>query len=246
MRIVLPGMPAGFAQGLAQPQLSGQGVLVDLARLASASKWQRTRRHARAQFHLRNHPDPDDDRQATGLRARLHRRQPLFVARSSSPARSTIPGGPPQYTLLESDPVELNVRPLPTEGQLPGFAGAIGSFAVGPPKLATNVLRVGDPVKLTVTVTNRGEGPLARLVAPPPPKSREWQVFAANNYAPPQVVPAAAAVPLRSVRPARSAEPVPRALSTSTTPSSPSPNGARHAAHSLQLLRPQPPAATLT
>jgi uncharacterized repeat protein (TIGR01451 family) len=39
----------------------------------------------------------------------------------------------------------------------------------GPPKLATNVLRVGDPVKLTVTVTNRSDGPLARLVAPPPP-----------------------------------------------------------------------------
>ena len=72
---------------------------------------------------------------------------------------ATIPGGPPQYTLLESDPVELNVRPLPTEGELPGFTGAIGSFAVGPPKLATNVLRVGDPVKLTVTVTNRGDGP---------------------------------------------------------------------------------------
>ncbi len=99
----------------------------------------------------------------------------------------TIPGGPPQYTLLESDPVELNVRPLPTEGQLPGFTGAIGSFALGPPKLATNFLRVGDPVKLTVTVTNRGDGPLARLVPPPPPKVRDWQVFAANDYAPAQL-----------------------------------------------------------
>ena len=75
------------------------------------------------------------------------------------------------------------MRPLPREGELPGFTGAIGSFAVGPPKLATNVLRVGDPVKLTVTVTNRGDGPLARLVAPPPPQVRDWQVFAANDFA---------------------------------------------------------------
>ena len=72
---------------------------------------------------------------------------------------------------------------------MPGFTGAIGSFDVGPPKLATNVLRVGDPVKLTITITNRSDGPLARLVAPPPPQVREWQVFAAKDYAPPQVAP---------------------------------------------------------
>ena len=89
--------------------------------------------------------------------------------------------------MLESDPIELNVRPLPTEGQLPGFAGAIGSFVLGPPRLATNVLRVGDPVKLIVTVTNRGDDPQARLVAPPPPKARDWQIFADNNYAPAQL-----------------------------------------------------------
>src|ERR1035441_8707449 len=60
---------------------------------------------------------------------------------------------------------------------------------MGPPKLATNVLRVGDPVKLTVTVINRSDAPFARLVAPPPPQAREWQVFAATDYAPPQPVP---------------------------------------------------------
>ena len=42
---------------------------------------------------------------------------------------SPVPPGPPQYTLVESDPVELNVRPLPREGELPGFTGAIGSLA---------------------------------------------------------------------------------------------------------------------
>src|SRR5262249_15700500 len=91
----------------------------------------------------------------------------------------TMPTDPAQYTLLESDPVELAVKPLPLEGQLPGFTGAIGLFAVDQPKLATNVVRVGDPVKLSVAV--RGGGGFARLVAPPPPTLRDWQVLAATS-----------------------------------------------------------------
>jgi hypothetical protein len=72
---------------------------------------------------------------------------------------------------------------------LPGFTGAIGRLAVGPPQLATNVLHVGDPVRLTIIVTNRGDGPLARLVAPPAPQVHDWQVFAASDFAPAQPVP---------------------------------------------------------
>ena len=104
------------------------------------------------------------------------------------PGPATNPGGLPRYTLLESEPIELNVRPLPREGVLPGFAGAIGNLAIGQPRLATNVLRVGDPVVLTVTITNRGDGPLARLVAPPPPQAQDWEVFAGNDFAPTQPV----------------------------------------------------------
>ncbi len=94
-----------------------------------------------------------------------------------------------EYTLIESDPVKLNVRSLPREGELPGFTGAIGNLAIGTPMLATNLLRVGDPVRLTVTLTNRGDGPLARLVSPPPPQVPDWQVFAANDFAPTQPLP---------------------------------------------------------
>jgi hypothetical protein len=95
----------------------------------------------------------------------------------------------------------LNVRPLPTEGQLSGFTGAIGSFAVGPPKLATNILCVGDPVRLTVTVINRSDAPFARLVAPPPPKAPEWQVFAATDHAPAQPVPPTRSSPFNMLGP---------------------------------------------
>jgi hypothetical protein len=77
--------------------------------------------------------------------------------------------------LLESTPISLNVRPLPKEGELPGFTGGIGTFRIEPPKLATNELVVGEPVKLAVTV--RGDANVARLVAPLPPRIREWQIF---------------------------------------------------------------------
>ncbi|SPE54596.1 conserved hypothetical protein [Verrucomicrobia bacterium] len=91
----------------------------------------------------------------------------------------SIPPGPPQYTLLESDPAQIEVRPLPTEGQLPGFTGAIGNFLVDPPRLDPGVLRVGEAAKLTVTL--RGAGNIEHLVAPPPPQAQDWQVFAPTD-----------------------------------------------------------------
>ncbi|HEU0040695.1 MAG TPA: hypothetical protein VFR76_15625, partial [Verrucomicrobiae bacterium] len=99
----------------------------------------------------------------------------------------TVPGGPPQYVLLDSDPVTLNVRPLPRSGSLPGFTGAIGTFTSDPPQLSTNQVRVGDAVKLTITF--RGEGNLARFVPPPPPVTGDWQISAA--------VPGGAPIPNR-------------------------------------------------
>jgi hypothetical protein len=86
--------------------------------------------------------------------------------------------------LLESDPLELAVRPLPKEGQLPGFTGAIGRYSLEPSRIETNTLRVGDPVKLTAIV--RAEGPIGRLVPPPPPRVKDWQVFPSPGATPVQ------------------------------------------------------------
>ena len=90
----------------------------------------------------------------------------------------TIPGGPAKYVLLVSEPVKINVRPLPADGELPGFTGAMGKFFSDPPQLSTNRLRVGEPVHLKITF--HGEGDLARFVPPAPPRSRDWQVIADN------------------------------------------------------------------
>jgi hypothetical protein len=90
----------------------------------------------------------------------------------------------PQYTLVDSDPAELEIRPLPRGNVLPGFTGAVGSYSIDSPVLSTNVVTVGEPVKLRVRV--RGEGNLARLVPPTPPNARDWQVFSATTE---QVIP---------------------------------------------------------
>ena len=207
VRLVLPGFPGGVVQSLGQPQLSGQGFLVDLGAARQRITMTSGGGTSVPSFIYETTFTPVTTGKlsvfAQGFTTGNHFSSPVSI--TGTPA---IPAGPPLFTLIESDPVELNVRPLPTEGELPGFTGAIGRFAVGTPKLATNVLRVGDPVKLTVTVTNRGYGPLARLVAPPPPQAREWQVFAAADYAPAQQVPPAAPAPFAPPGLRGQAEPV--------------------------------------
>lgn len=88
---------------------------------------------------------------------------------------TTIPGGPPRYTLLESDPVTIQVRPLPADGRLPGFAGFIGNISMSRPQLSTNALRVGDALRLTITY--RSDQSLARLQPPEPPRAAGWEIF---------------------------------------------------------------------
>jgi len=186
-RILLPSLPASMVQGLGQPQLSGQGILADLGGVRQRFEMVPRGAATAATYIYETTLTPV----ATG-KLTVFAQGFTIGARFSGPAGvagpATAPGGQFRYTLLESEPVELDVRPLPRAGQLPGFTGAIGTFSIGPPKLTTPVIRMGDPLKLSVTITNRGEGPLARLVAPPPPQSQDWQVFAASDFAPTQLV----------------------------------------------------------
>jgi hypothetical protein len=88
-------------------------------------------------------------------------------------------GGPPKPVLLESEPTTINVRPLPVGDELPGFTGAVGSYTCDPPNLATNVLKTGEPVELTVIV--RSSQNLNRLNPPLAPTSPGWQIFPAER-----------------------------------------------------------------
>jgi hypothetical protein len=93
--------------------------------------------------------------------------------------RIAIPGGPAQYVLLDAEPLMLNVRMLPPEGELAGFKGAIGQLSCDPPQLVTNTVKVGEPLELFVAV--RGDVNLSRLVPPDPPRARGWQSFPPVN-----------------------------------------------------------------
>ncbi len=88
---------------------------------------------------------------------------------------TTIPGGVPSYTLLESEPVTIRIQPLPAEGLLPGFAGFIGELTRAQPLLSTNALRIGDALQLSVTF--RSEQSLAHLNPPAPPRASGWEIF---------------------------------------------------------------------
>ena len=172
-RVILPGSERGVVLGLNQVQLTGQGFLVD-----QASARPRIEAISRAGvstvafiYELVVTPI------ATG-------KLPLYAQAFSSGGGFSGPivMAGPQYTLLDSEPIDIRVRPLPREGQLPGFTGGIGSFTLDPPQLATNTVKVGEPVKLTVTV--HGDAGLARLVPPPAPRSVDWQVFGTSDHAP--------------------------------------------------------------
>jgi hypothetical protein len=188
VRVLSRGSPSGVIQPLQQVQLVGPGVLVDLA--AGRQRIEHLTQNGV------NVPTYIYETTLTPMQAgRLDVFAQAFTAGLALSAPlvikgpATIAAGPLHYLLLESDRVGLQARPLPSEGELPGFTGAIGSLALDPPTLTTNGLRVGDPVGLSVTV--RGDRSLSRLVAPPPPQRSDWQIVrAATDFG-----PAAAAIP---------------------------------------------------
>ncbi|HTL18765.1 MAG TPA: BatD family protein, partial [Patescibacteria group bacterium] len=177
-RIVLPGTPSGVIQSLAQAQINGQGFIVD-----------QSSAHAR----IEAIPLPNSRRTLSAFVYELVV-TPIATGKISLFAQGYAvgnrviggiimpgPGMPnnslPQYTLVDSSPIRLEVRPLPRGSELPGFTGAVGSYSIDPPELSTNTVAVGEPLKLRVKV--RGDGNLARLVPPQPPHLNDWQIFAA-------------------------------------------------------------------
>ena len=187
-RVLFPGSPAGVIQGLAQVQLTGQGFIVDPSSVRQRIETV-PRQGTNTPTYIYETILTPITAGTLSVFAQAYSIGNRFTGTIVISGPAVIPGGLPQYTLLDSDPVEFNVRPLPRSGKLPGFTGAVGSVALQPLKLSTNVVRVGGPLKLTVAV--RSDGNVARLVPPPPPRTKDWQVFAASSdNLPPQVVQA--------------------------------------------------------
>jgi hypothetical protein len=188
--IVCPGSAGLVFQGVNPVQIAGQGFIIDQANFRQHFEVKQPTPGANvvtATYETTLTPIATGKLSAFAQGWVANRGSSIIIISGSGPTQ--IPSGLPQYTLLDSDPIALEVRPLPRDGQLPGFTGAIGTFAVGEPELAATILRVGEPVKLSVRVRGDGNSNLGRLVAPPPPKVLDWQVLAAPpDPTPPQIM----------------------------------------------------------
>jgi len=84
----------------------------------------------------------------------------------------------PRYELrpvkLASDPVTIEVQPLPTRDQPAAFAGAVGDFNLSVTVGPTNVA-VGDPIRVKVQVA--GKGALESVNLPPLDQWREFTTY---------------------------------------------------------------------
>lgn len=174
VRVSMPS-PWGGVQILSQVQFKGQGILADHSTARQSIEPEPGGRPNRIQYVYEAMLTPITS-------GTIHFHAQGWCAPNRVPAPAVINGvlvsGSLEYVLLDSEPVELHVTPLPTEGQLPGFTGAVGKFTSDPPVLSTNALRVGEPARLLVTV--KGDGNIARLAPPPPPETPDWRVFPAE------------------------------------------------------------------
>ncbi len=168
--VVFPGAPAVASFGMTPIQIMGHGFLMEQSLM-------------RARYEMRAVAGSSDGVQTLIIETLV---TPITAGSLSAfaqafisfPAPAGVPAGQP-YTLVDSMPVDFRVRPLPRSGELPGFTGAVGTFALDPPQLATNIVPVGSPLVLTVRI--HGEGNLARLTPPPAPQTPDWHVVASTS-----------------------------------------------------------------
>src|SRR5665213_2031659 len=176
VRVLLPAGPGNQIEALREIQLNGDGLMTDKTALRQSIAVVNVNGQLKPAFVCEMTVTPiaagPQQVSAQGFTAGREFSGPISIR-----GQVSLPGGPTKYVLLVSDPVQINVRPLPAEGELPGFTGAIGKFFRDPPQLATNRLRVGEPVSLKIAF--HGEGDLTRFVPPVPPRSRGWQIIAA-------------------------------------------------------------------
>ena len=108
-RVLLPGSMGGAVQGLAQVQLSGHGFLVDLggARQRIESLLHRGTRVPAFIYEATLTPMVEGNITVfgQGFAAGSHFSGSIVIM-----GGAIIPGGPPQYTLVETEPVVLHVR----------------------------------------------------------------------------------------------------------------------------------------
>lgn len=175
VRVLLPAAQGNEIEALREVQFSGNGVMTDKTSVRQAVETVSYGGQRKPSFVYEATVTPI----ATGplqLTAQAFTAGREFGGPITITGQVIIRSGPPRYDLLVSEPLELNVRPLPTESELPGFTGAMGVFIADRPQLSTNRIHLGEPLRLSVAF--HGIGILSRFVPPVAPRSRDWQIIA--------------------------------------------------------------------
>jgi hypothetical protein len=178
VNVRLPATPQNGVEGVSQMQINGDGFIVDKSAARQTIKTIETNGRNVPTYVYETSVTPIAAGQlqlsAQGFTAGMEFGGPIIIS-----GQISLSSGPPRYVLLESEPLTIIVRPLPVGDELPGFLGAIGNYTCDPPSLATNILKVGEPVELRVVV--RGQKNLGRINPPPPPQVVGWQIFPAER-----------------------------------------------------------------
>ena len=174
LRVLLPSSTSNIVETLAQLQFNGAGILSDKnSVLQKVEPIEFNGRNVAAwTVEAEVTPFVPGPRTITAqaFAAGMHFTGPVTLS-----DQAAFLARPQQPMLLDSEPMTLQVRPLPPPGTIKGYNGFIGSVTLEPPVLGTNFLRVGDAVRLLVTF--QSPGPLTRLVPPPTPQVTNWQVL---------------------------------------------------------------------
>ena len=177
LRVVLPGPVSNVVESLTQLQFNGEGF-AETKQIFNqhVEPWTQHGRAVQA-WVMESSVTPlaagPQKLSAQGFTAGMQFLGPIVLR-----GQTTFLGGQPRHVLLDSDPVTINVQPLPALGNVKGFTGFIGKLSVEPPQISTNALQVGEVA--TLRVTFRSDDSLGRLVPPPPPRVAGWQVFPAT------------------------------------------------------------------
>jgi hypothetical protein len=79
-----------------------------------------------------------------------------------------------QQVVIRPEPVEMEIKPLPSAGRPRSFSGAVGQFTLET-KVAPQHVRTGDPVTLTAVVS--GVGSFDRMGAPLMGEAPGWRAY---------------------------------------------------------------------
>ncbi len=176
VRVLLPASAGNRIEGVSQLELNGDGFLVQKNPIRQIIQTVKKDGRPVPTYIYETVVTPI----ATGqlqLRAQGFTSGMQFSGPVTLTGQVVISGGPPQFSLLDSDPVIINVQPLPAGNELPGFTGLVGDYTCDPPGLTTNTVKAGEPVQLTVII--RSQQDLTRVNPPLPVRVPGWQIFPA-------------------------------------------------------------------